>query len=115
LIQKSGYFGVSVLDIKANLKYIANFGFKSGREVEKFKNFDYITGKTGVPLLKDHSIANFECKLLNSFDVGTHTIFLGEAIEADIISEEKPMTYDYYYNVVKGKSPSTAPTYHKPQ
>ena len=44
-------------------------------------------------------------------DAGTHTIFLGRVVDADILSNGRPMTYDYYHRVRGGKSPKTAPTY----
>jgi flavin reductase (DIM6/NTAB) family NADH-FMN oxidoreductase RutF len=46
-------------------------------------------------------------------DCGTHTIFFGNVVDADVLSSEEPMTYAYYQQVKKGKSPKTAPTYQK--
>ena len=44
-------------------------------------------------------------------ETSTHTVFLGEVVEGDVISKDPAMTYAYYHNVVKGKSPKNAPTY----
>jgi hypothetical protein len=53
-----------------------------------------------------------ECKVVAAYDVGTHLIFIGELLEADIIDITKePLTYDYYRQVKKGLSPKNAPTY----
>jgi hypothetical protein len=40
-------------------------------------------------------------------------VFLGEVIDADLLKNEKPMTYEYYHRVIKGKAPKTAPTYNE--
>ena len=110
-ISKSKTFSVSVLNEKTPMKLIGKFGFKSGRDIDKFKDCNYKVGKTKCPSLKEYTIAFFEAKVLNSLDVGTHTIFIGEVVDAEILSDENPMTYEYYHKVKGGYSPKTAPTY----
>ena len=44
-------------------------------------------------------------------ETSTHTVFLGEVLDADVLKPGTPMTYSYYHKVVKGKSPKNAPTY----
>ena len=48
---------------------------------------------------------------MNKVDMGTHTIFIGKVIDGDILSSAEPMTYAYYHDVKRGRSPETAPTY----
>ena len=91
--------------------FIGNFGFKSGRDIDKFKDVEYKLGKDKVPLVLDNALACIEAKVINKIDVGTHTIFIGRVEDADILSEDKPMTYEYYHKVKGGVSPKTAPTY----
>ncbi|RKZ34777.1 High molecular weight rubredoxin [bacterium] len=112
-IEESGVFSVSVLSTEAPMRLIGRFGFKSGRELDKFKDIKYRIGKTGSPILLDSCIAFLEAKVKESLDVGTHTVFIGELLDADVISEGEPMTYAYYHEIKKGKSPKTAPTYIK--
>lgn len=50
---------------------------------------------------------------MNSLEIGTHTIFVGKVIDAEIISDDEPMTYKYYQDIKGGKAPKTAPTYMK--
>ena len=52
-----------------------------------------------------------ELEVSKSLDVGTHTIFVGKLSNAEVLSSEDPLTYDYYRKVIKGKSPKTAPSY----
>lgn len=115
LIQKSGLFSISILEEQASSEIIGLFGYKSGKDINKFENIQYINGKTGVPIVTDQSIAWFECKLVTQFEVGTHIVFIGEIIDNGLLDENKdPLTYAYYRNVKKGKAPKNAPTYIKP-
>ena len=65
----------------------------------------------GNPILEEHSTAFLEVKIEKEIDMGTHTIFIGEVVDADIISDGEPLTYAYYHLVKKGKAPKAAPTY----
>jgi ferric-chelate reductase [NAD(P)H] len=113
LISESNIFNVSVLGECCTMKLIGNFGFKSGRDIDKFKNCDYIIGKNGAPIVTDSAVAYIECKVENMMDVGSHTLFVGKVIEADFLMKDAPMTYSYYHTELKGKEPETAPTYRK--
>jgi rubredoxin len=67
---------------------------------------------TGVPIVLDESVAYFECKLIQTFDAGTHLIFIGELVNSQIIDDSiEPLTYSYYRFVKKGIVPKNAPTY----
>ena len=44
-------------------------------------------------------------------ETSSHTVFLGKVVDADVLKQDTPMTYAYYHNVIKGKSPKNAPTY----
>lgn len=112
-IEASGHFAVSVLKQETPFPFIGNFGFKSGRVVNKFENCAFKIGKTGCPIVLENSIAYMEFKVINKIDAGTHTVFIGEMVEGEIIDDGEPLTYAYYRMVKKGKSPKTAPTYLK--
>ena len=70
LIADSKVFSISVLEKDTKQQFIGLFGFKSGHNTDKFISFNYLTGKTGVPVVTDNTIAWFECKLIQSMDVG---------------------------------------------
>lgn len=113
-ISKSKVFSVSILAKSAPMTLIGQFGFKSGRDIDKFQGMNYrMTSVTGTPIILEHTVAYFDCEVLSSTDVGTHTIFIGKIVDCDLISNEEPMTYAYYHEVKGGKSPKTAPTYIK--
>jgi flavin reductase (DIM6/NTAB) family NADH-FMN oxidoreductase RutF/rubredoxin len=111
LIGQSRVFSVSVLAEEAPMPFIGRFGFKSGREVDKFEGIGYRMGKTGSPMVLDYATSYMDCELISSMDVGTHTIFVGRVVDAEVVSDGRPMTYAYYHQVKGGKSPKTAPTY----
>jgi flavin reductase (DIM6/NTAB) family NADH-FMN oxidoreductase RutF/rubredoxin len=111
LIEKSKVFTISILSEETPLTFIGTFGFKSGRDINKFEGTKYKIGKTKTPIVLDYTIAYIECKLIDKINAGTHTIFIAEVVEADVINENSPMTYEFYHKVKGGYSPKTAPTY----
>ena len=88
---------------------IGTFGFQSGRDADKYDG-TASEMKDGVPIVTD-ACGWFTCKVVDMFETSTHTIFLGEVTDGDVLSSAAPMTYAYYHNVIKGKSPKNAPTY----
>jgi len=110
-IKSSGVFSVSVISQDAPLSFIGHFGFKSGRDMDKFEGIDYKLGETKVPIVLDHTLAYLEARVIQEIDVGTHTIFIGELVGADVMKEGEPMTYAYYHQVKRGTTPKTAPSY----
>ncbi len=111
LIKLSRKFVISILSEEAPMTFIGLFGFKSGRNVDKLKDIKTKTGATGVPVVLDYSVSFIETEVEGEMDCGTHTIFFGKVVEADIIGGGEPMTYAYYQNVKGGKSSKNAPTY----
>jgi flavin reductase (DIM6/NTAB) family NADH-FMN oxidoreductase RutF/rubredoxin len=110
-ITQSKVFAVSVLEQETDMKFIGRFGFKSGRDEDKFEGINYKIGVTGSPIIMENTIAYLEAEVIQAIDVGTHTLFVGKVVEAENIKKAKPLTYDYYRQIKKGISPKTAPTY----
>ncbi len=110
-ISKSRVFGASVLLTSTPMTFIGLFGFKSGRNEDKLSKAKYILGSTGAPLVTEHCLSVLEAKVIDEIDVGTHTLFVGDVVAAEILGEGEPLTYAYYHTHLKGKSPKTAPTY----
>jgi flavin reductase (DIM6/NTAB) family NADH-FMN oxidoreductase RutF len=110
-IQESKVFSVSILSRETPLKFIGLFGFKCGRNFNKFEDMQYKIGITGVPIVLQHSLGYLECQVVNSLDVGSHIVFIGKIVNADMISDGEPMTYAFYREIKGGTSPKSAPTY----
>ena len=68
-ITKSKVLTISILTEEAPLKFIGNFGFKSGREIDKFKEVNFKIGKTKAPIVMDYSLACVEAKVIDQVDV----------------------------------------------
>ncbi len=112
-IRESKVFTVSILSKEAPMTLIGHFGFKSGRDLDKFKEVKYRVGVTGAPVILESTIGFMECEVLSATDVGTHTVFIGKIVDCEVLGDGEPMTYAYYHQVKGGKSPKTAPTYVK--
>ena len=110
-ITQSKVFTASILSQDTPLSFIGHFGFKSGRDIDKFEGINYKIGDTQAPVVTDNTLAYLEAKVINRVDVGSHTIFIGELVGAEVIKEGEPMTYAYYHQVKRGTTPKTAPVY----
>jgi len=110
-IKESKVLTASILSQDTPLSFIGHFGFKSGREIDKFDGINYKIGETRAPVVTDNTLAYLEAKVTQELDVGTHTIFIGKLVGADVIKEGEPMTYAYYHQVKRGTTPKTAPSY----
>ena len=107
----SGVFAVTVLAESAPKKLIGLFGFRSGRDTDKFSQVSHEIGPNGCPVVLDHSLACMDVRVEATLVCGTHSVFVGEIIGSRIIGTGTPMTYAYYREVLGGKTPPTAPTY----
>jgi flavin reductase (DIM6/NTAB) family NADH-FMN oxidoreductase RutF len=109
-IQKTGKFSVSILSTESDPQLIGKFGFQSGRDADKYDGVEHEIVE-GIPVLKD-TCGYIVCRVIDTMETNTHTVFLGEVIEGDVYGSGLiPMTYAYYHGVIKGKSPKNAPTY----
>jgi len=115
LISSSGHFSVSVLHEDAGNDLIGTFGYKSGHDTDKFKGMDVSYGDTGVPVVRNDAIAFLEIRVEETIDVGTHLMFIGELVRAELLdAEADPLTYLHYRKTKKGRAPKNAPTYIDP-
>ncbi len=112
-MKKSGVFAVSILAQDSDASLIGTFGFQSSKTVDKFKDVPYEMVE-GAPILTNTKGA-IVCRIIDTMETATHTVFLGEVIDAKALNEGVPMTYAYYHQVIKGKSPKNAPTYQPEQ
>lgn len=110
-ILESKLFTVSILSTETPMKFIGRFGFKSGREIDKFEGVDYQVGVTGAPIVLENSIGYLEAEVIKTLDMGTHVVFVGKVVDAQILKDGEPMTYAYYHEVKGGKAPKAAPIY----
>lgn len=103
LVQEGGVFCLTLLDQSCTMDTIRHFGMQSGRDVDKFAGIDYAVDKNGVPYLPWQSCAYLSCRVLSSQDLGSHTLFIAEVEDGDVLGSGEPLTYAYYQNVLKPK------------
>ncbi len=111
VILNSGAFSVSVLKKDSETALIGEFGFMSSNDIDKFRNVETITAKSGAPIVLSSAIAWFDCKVVNSVDVGSHILIIGEVLDSEVISGDEPLTYDYYREKYRMLAPKNAPTF----
>jgi flavin reductase (DIM6/NTAB) family NADH-FMN oxidoreductase RutF/rubredoxin len=114
-IHESKVFSASILNNETPLSFIGTFGFKSGREINKFEGVKYKIGSSGAPVVQDNTVSTLEVKVAQEVDAGTHTIFIGTLVDAEVLSDKPTLTYEYYQQVKRGTTPKGAPSYHEPQ
>jgi flavin reductase (DIM6/NTAB) family NADH-FMN oxidoreductase RutF/rubredoxin len=106
-------FALMVLAEDCDPSVIGTFGFKHSSETDKFADIPYEM-KDGLPILKD-AICYFTAEVTDLHETATHTLFIAEVKDAEMLAKGKtPMTYAYYHQVKKGLSPKNAPTYQDP-
>ena len=103
LLKKTGIFNVSVLTESAPFDIFKQFGFSSGRDTDKCAGGRYATSENGLYYLPEHTNAVLSAKVVDSYDYGSHTLFVAEVTEAKTLSSEKSVSYEYYLNHIKPK------------
>ena len=101
---------LSILSEKTNPEVISKFGFFSSSEVNKFENINY-KDIDNLPIILEDVSGYIIGEVIRVIDAETHDIFLIRVKQTEKVSEESPMTYKYYHEKLKGKSPKKAPTY----
>ena len=103
VIQQTGIMNVNCLSVEAPFKVFEQFGFQSGRNVDKFKGETILRSDNGLVFLSRYINAFFSLKVEDYKDLGTHGMFICSVTEARVISNAETMTYTYYQKNVKPK------------
>lgn len=103
MIMATGIFNVSILTEKSTFATYKNFGFQSGRHVDKFEQISYVRAENGVVYIPEETNAVICANVVEKVDLGTHTLFIADVTDAIVLSEENSVTYDYYHKNIKEK------------
>ncbi|MCR5845583.1 MAG: flavin reductase [bacterium] len=109
VVKRTGKVAVSILSEESDSSLIGGFGFRSSRDANKFEGVDYAVWED-LPILLD-TCGWMTLKVIDSIETSTHTVFICEMTDGEMIGSKRPMTYAYYHEVIKGRAPKTAPTY----
>ena len=109
-IKKTGVFNVSILTEKTPFEIFTRFGFASGKDTDKLEGFDAVsTSENGLKYLTEYSNCFISAKVIDSIDYGTHTLFVAEVTEAQVLGSDPSVTYAYYFANIKPKPKTDAP------
>lgn len=114
MILKTGQFNVSILSEKATFDIFKRFGFQSGRDADKFEGYEANVkrGENGLLYVTEGTNAFISGKVVDALDYGTHTLFIAEVTEAEVLADDPSATYAYYFAYIKPK-PEAAPASEK--
>ncbi len=102
MIVKTGKFTVSVISQDAGFDLFKHFGFQSGKDVDKFKNFEKCKrGENSIYYITEGTNAYISVNVSKTEDLGSHTMFIGEITDMEVLSETPSVTYDYYLKNIK--------------
>ena len=104
MILKTGAFNLSVLSESAPFRIFKQFGFSSGKDTDKFADCGYTDhAANGIRYVSEHTNSVIAAKVVNSYDYGTHTIFVADVTQSIVLSNERSVTYQYYFDNIKPK------------
>ena len=112
MVLATGMFSASVLCRGADFDLFKRFGFQSGRDCEKFGGqsaYPWAVDSQGLPYLTEMACARLSCKVVQSVDLGTHTWFLADVLDAACLQNAPPVTYADYHREIKPKPAPIAP------
>ena len=110
ILKETRKCAISILSEKAGSNLISKFGYFSSREINKFDDVNY-QNIENLPVVLEDVCGYIIGEVMRVIDVDTHDIFLIKVLSTAKVLEQKPMTYRYYHEVLKGTSPKKAPTY----
>ena len=110
MVLATGKFSASVLCKGVGFDLFKHFGFQSGRDCEKFDGtYPFALDAQGLPYLTQMACARFSCRVVQSIDIGTHTLFLADVLDAAMLESAPPVTYADYHREIKPKPEAPAP------
>ena len=103
VIKQTGKMNVNCLSVDAPFKVFEDFGFRSGRTVDKFEGWEKLRSDNGLVFLPKYINSFMSLTVENYVDLGTHGMFVCSVSEARVITDLDTMTYTYYQKNVKPK------------
>lgn len=104
MVMRTGEFTVSVISENADFELFKHFGFQSGKEVDKFAGYTNCKrGANGICYITEGTNAFISVKVTKTEDLGSHTMFIGEITDMEVLSEDASVTYAYYLENIKPK------------
>ena len=109
MIERTGMFNVSVLTENSSFETYKHWGFQSGADVDKTAEITFSRATNGIIYLTEETNAYISARVRSSIDLGTHTLFLAEVTDAEVLSDDPSVTYAYYQSNIKKAPKADAP------
>ncbi len=104
MIFKTAVFNVSIISETADFELFKHFGFASGRNIDKFADYNgYERAANGVTYVTNGVNSVLCAKVVQTIDLGTHTLFIADITEEKILNDNASATYAYYFEHIKPK------------
>lgn len=104
MVMKTKACNISVISEKADFELFKHFGFQSGRDVDKFADYnDCKMADNGIPYITAGTNAYFSIEVTSTVDLGSHTLFIGKPTEMVVLDDAGSATYAYYQSNIKPK------------
>ena len=103
VIKQTGIMNVNCLSVDAPFSVFESFGFRSGRNADKFEGNEVLRSDNGLVFLPQYINSFMSLKVEQYVDLDTHGMFICSVTEARVMSDKETMTYTYYQNNVKPK------------
>ena len=110
MVLATGVFNVSSIATTADFDLFKRFGMQSGRDVDKFEGFASVSrSENGLYYLTQAANMYLSAKVTEHFDLGSHTLFIGELTDAQVLSSDDSCTYGFYQSDIKPKPVAASP------
>ena len=110
MIANTGKFNLCPITTEAEFSLFQHFGMQSGRTVDKFADFSHVTRSTnGIYYLTKWVNAFLSLEVVESHDLGSHTLFIGEVVDGEVLSDAPSCSYGYYQTTIKANAAKPAP------
>ena len=111
LMKQAGIFNISVISEEADFELFKRFGFQSGRDVDKYAGFsDFARTANGLTYVTKGTNAFLSAKITKQVELGSHTLFIAEVTDMDVLSQAASATYSYYQSNIKPKPQAVGET-----
>lgn len=111
MVMRTGEFTVSIISQKADFELFKHFGFQSGKDVDKFDSYTACKrGENGIYYITEGTNAYISVHVTKTVDLDSHTMFIGEVTDMEVLEDEPSVTYEYYLNNIKPKPEAVGTT-----
>ncbi|MEE8836989.1 MAG: flavin reductase [Eubacteriales bacterium] len=104
MIMKTGEFNVSIISENAKFDVFRRFGYQSGRDADKMAGIEFRRAANGITYLTTPDVNGYlSGKVKQTVDLGSHTLFIADVTDGEVLSGTASATYAYYFANIKPK------------